>query len=947
MTPEELIALRREACGPLNAANAAGSANPRQHSALKYALDPECLPDRIHEAIQSPPPDLNLSNQRGYYSLKSLSDFRKYYEEGDGNDFLQFSLGDYNRFVSQYWFGMTGAIGDFVHRECWILAAESHGQDSKLTKGMRFLLSELRPGFGDDELTAAVERLEQLPGYSKGQIAAAKQYPEDFKAVLNTLLTGQGEGWLARFVNHPLRREILEPQWGLYLNGNHRDVALCVYTTQGTVHISQNGQNLELRSNEEGRVIATVSHLLKAGIKPNEPIRISGQNCPALDTNTVSFARFRQNSTFCPFLKLDPNLQIQAARLWAFLPGGNWEFRLGDSVPPTPEKYVIRGLGDLHKLDFTSIDRAGPKMLKVNETGRIQIGAAPELAVTNADPWVQSLNEPKTHFVFGNQANLHLTDIDAPADQWTCSAGAAIVWNNGRPFLQCNGEYGRKITVSINVGRLYPIPLVVRFLPEEMREAMIKEQPRQQDGVSWSPLPNDHAEFAHAVSQAGLVRGQLACNGETVQVWVPSAHPHFWFRHGFHPVTQADQHAEFASIDELSQRHLHIYLPLGSHHILWGGEPWLECEGPGYWEESLSNLGTEWPMLQQSSKLELSGDGYEPIPLATTAAPQQPEAEAWHIGHEAINEPEFEQFLTGNIDLNELASRLKCLRFSDLPWPMSCSWSGPELRTRFDKLFSRCRQVKPQVTRQEIRDLIPALNDLWEISKGNRPECCWIPFNAFWLNNTDQAAEFHALVDIQPNGQNDRIAELAPQHLPQNRRTLQVRFSYAGATSFTRPNQQTARSWQFHIWNDGINTPAWLNVESHRDIPQQFPHTDPDLTSRMFKTVIAYSIRLIAAHADQRLAYALIEMSREFKRISSQRAICFQAAAMCRLHFRMQAHQENLDPNDDFLRLSHPRFTRWLHQLCKGICENEGARAIFHSDLVTVDWALAWFHEPI
>jgi hypothetical protein len=61
----------------------------------------------------------------------------------------------------------------------------------------------------------------------------------------------------------------------------------------------------------------------------------------------------------------------------------------------------------------------------------------------------------------------------------------------------------------------------------------------------------------------------------------------------------------------------------------------------------------------------------------------------------------------------------------------------------------------------------------------------------------------------------------------------------------------------------------------------------------------------------------------------------------------MEAHDGNLDGNDDLLRLRHPRFAAWLQRLSRDICASESTREAFNSDLVTVDWALAWFHEPI
>lgn len=947
MTPEEIIEIRRNLAFAARRAKDAHDANPR-NPAIRDALDPEILSDELFQVAKNPPNDLGLSDIPNIKYLTSLCQFREYYESGNGNNWNNFKINNYNTYLRRRYQVNEGVSSERVHAECWILAAVNYGYCSDLYGGMSFLLNELRLGFGDDEFETAMEYLEQLPNASKGQIAAARLYPVAFKAVLNTLLTGEGEGWLTHFSNHPLRKEFLRPHWGIYSNGNHHDLALCIPTNSKQVEITQGSHVLRMTPYEQ-RLIATVGLMRRAGFDPSIPCAVAGDNLPPLDFDSPHIARVRRNTLFSPFLENHADFQIQVAALWAAVPKSlNGEFRLGTEFPTIDLDQENPGFGRLLKLALGSIDRALPKPLTFAGRCLVNIGAAPEVTVPHADPWMQSLNEPETRFIFGDKAELEISDLGANQDAWSCTKDANLVWKIGTPCIDCNGIHGNKIAVNVDAGRTYPIRIVMRFLPPEMREALSNEQAWQGPGLSWLPLPRQHEHFAAAIAQAGLVRGALTVGNEEVIVWVPSMRPHFWFRHGFNPTTQVDQAAEFASVDELTQRHLHIYIPPGNHQILWDGEPWLWCEGPGYWEESLSEISKEWPLLQQLGRLELIGEHGCPIPLANIAAHQPPDADQGAGNPETPNDPEFDQFIRGEFDLDEFASRVQNLRFRGEAWPMAWSWSGRKLNERFDELFPKCQRVRPQVTRQEVRDLAPTLlSSLWEISKGNRSSSIWIPLSAFRLNNTAQATEFFPLAEIQCNANGTGIAILEADHLNRRERELEVCFNYSQNTSFTRPNQQIARPWCFHIWDNGQNTPRWLHAQAQWNATPQLTTGDLELTSEIFKTVIAYSKHLVATHPDQRLAYAFLEISREFLRIAPHRAVCFQAAVMCRLHARMEAHHGNLDGNDDLLRLRHPRFAAWLQRLSRDICASESTREAFNSDLVTVDWALAWFHEPI
>jgi hypothetical protein len=611
---------------------------------------------------------------QGYDSIWGLYWIRRFYNDSDGNnyqqvgqDIIQSALTQWLRPTNTYpGLPPNATTGEKLRSECPIISAESQGQTSQLIQGMRFLLDELRPGFDTDDYDSALARWQARPNASKGQIAAARLYPEAFKTVIHALLTGEGEGWLTRFANHPLRRETL--QWGVYCNGNHHDLALCV-PTNATQVIRQGNKELRVRP-FQGRLIVPLGSMLRAGIDASAPCFIGNDPLPPLNLYSPLIARVRRNTPFTPFIESRANLQIQATALWTATPvDQKGDFLLGNQFPVIDNPRDIPNYGRLCKLALGHIDRTQPQPLTFNNQWLVNIGAAPELAVTDPDPWIQSLQEPQTHFVFANQASLTLSDLDTNQNAWSFSPGATLEWVNGQPILHSNTNYGRRLAVSVDVGLNYPLRVVIRFLPTEMRQAMINEQAWERDGVSWTPLCPSDKEFQLAITQAGLIRGTLTVgDGTPVWVWFPSMKPHFWFRHGFNPPTQVDRYDYFSELDELREQYLHVYIPPGRHPIRWGGEDYLECEGPGYWEEPLNDLDRQWPE-RDSDDLEIVHPNGQTTRIATVM--DRPQGSTVSVPE--FEEGGFEQYLQTEFHLAELARHLDWMIVDGTPWPTS--WS--------------------------------------------------------------------------------------------------------------------------------------------------------------------------------------------------------------------------------------------------------------------------------
>lgn len=919
-------------------------AGHRRQPSIVHALDPTLFTPELCDTLgYCQAQDQLLA---GHSAIWGLYWVRRFYEESDGNDYYQVGQnippGNLDAWLQNgdFFQGVLPANaprGVRLRAECWIISAQQNGRASQLIQGIRFLLDELRPGFGLDEYEAALSRLQDRPNASTGQIAAARLYRAAFQAVINALHTGEGEGWLTRFVDHPLRREILEPQWGVYRNGNHYDLALCV-PTNAQQTITQADQVLRLRP-YQGRLIATLGAMRRSGIDPFAHCFIGNDPLPALHLDSALLARVRRDNPFSPFIENQANLQIQASALWALTPANlAGDFLLGNQAPTVEAAHQLVGGFLLRKLDFRPIDRAQPQLLVFAGQNLVNIGAAPDLAAINADPWVQSLTEPQTHFVFDEQATLALSDHLVNQAAWTCSPGASIGWVGAQPSLHCKGNYGKKMAANVDVGRNYPLRAVVRFLPQAMRSAMLEEQPWQGEGVSWEPLCPSDPTFSGAVTQAGLVQGTLTVGeGIEVRVWVPSSKPHFWFRHGFNDPTMVDQEADFSSLDEIRQRYLHVYVPPGTHQIRWGGLDWVECEGPSYWEVCLSDLEGAWPE-RESDILELVGpDGQTTLLGRLTDRPE------WCVQEVVMLEGNnFADFLSTNFELGDLQQRIDCMIIDGNPWPASSSWSGSSLNQRFQEIYARCImspnyqvRIPPLVQNPaQVRQFNPILDGLFQVSQGSRPVQVWLPAATFRFRPADGPYGYHRLLDRGPiNGQ-------WPLNDPRNY-VLQCQFAYSGNTEFWLAGHQDPLLWKTDLLANALAN------ETNRQVRLGLEPACHELIHGYFLAALGWSESLIGGLNDEHLASLFKAVSDTFSQ-NPDRVLSFRTAVICRLHARMEAHYPvGIQGDDPIRKLDHHRILGMLRGLCWSIGQNNDAREIFGSDLLTVDWALAWFHEPI
>jgi hypothetical protein len=228
---------------------------PGQFPMIVHALDVTLLQYEVYE-------ELNVARNQGMLPLNvpwliGLFWVRRFYEEGNGLDY-NIALGN-QRNIEQIKEGIQGVwnLGgllsrDVLIRQCPILLTANAGDQSQLTRGIKFLTSGLYEGFTEEEFQTRAEELIQRqsqanaaqlnnPRYAEAQIQSILQYPKVFSELIGSLLTGEGVGWLGKIANHPLFGQVTLPKWGVYKNGPVACIALRLQTRLAAVVFSQDG----------------------------------------------------------------------------------------------------------------------------------------------------------------------------------------------------------------------------------------------------------------------------------------------------------------------------------------------------------------------------------------------------------------------------------------------------------------------------------------------------------------------------------------------------------------------------------------------------------------------------------------------------------------------------------------------------------------------------------
>jgi hypothetical protein len=564
---------------------------------IVYALDPEFLPEQVYDQLMNFQKNGNILN--GYPWVMGLYWVRRFYEGGKGHNYAQCldNEVDVQTQIFKTWkLGSKPSSDNFIV-QCPLLRAENDGISSKLTKGIKFLANGLYPDFSEAEFQERkVAIAERQNGFSSDQIKSLSKYTSVFSEIIRTLLTGEGQGWLAKFVDHPLRYNFSLPQWGVHTNGPVGTIALSIRTSLKEIDFTQ-GNYCISKTVPQKELIVPLHEFLKAGFKcgVNITTRCGTTRLPIL--SDIRLARASGKRRFHSFiLPLDDGggiPAIQATSLYAVMPLDTHQaFKLGSSRVPT-QPQILRNCPEnkLALLDLSSIKRDQPIPLCNGEgVELLRVGAAPSLYPIGAENSFEVNGDRDTWIVFGDQVSIQLQGFHRLAEQ--------IVWPDSveglgmSASLRCGvGEFGRKKNVRVVIpGRSYSISVSILFLPQAFLEAMRKEEQIEEGAISWTPEP-DSEKIRIRVENADLCPGKLDVgNQQLLSLSVPSIKLHFWNFSGVNPIGSADNCSTYDSIDQMRYVRTVFYVPEGRHELLWDNKCLYELEGPVCWKFNFDEI---------------------------------------------------------------------------------------------------------------------------------------------------------------------------------------------------------------------------------------------------------------------------------------------------------------------------------------------------------------------
>jgi len=825
--------------------------------------------------------------------------------------------------------------GDKLRAECWLISATNHGGTSQVTLGMRFLIQELRPGFGDIEFEMAMDRLQQRPNASIGQIAASRLYPDEFKSVLNTMLTGSAEGWLVEISKNSIACEVRQPKWGVWVNGAQTDIALCVVTNQQELEISQGSCRIS-RKARSNRIIVKMAELLRENFDLACPFSVANHNIVVPQLNGILLARRHVNEVFCEFIDRNAKEAISAANLWVLAVCDNVQFCLGGTPANVVQRRNFLCGNDrryLYEINLTGINGYENSTFTADSVPLVQIGPIPAIEISGAEPMVASFNEKDTLFVFGQSARISVAGIDPVQIQWNASNGGSVQLRQEKLELSCDQHsWGKRIIASTEVaGRKISQP--VRFLPPEMREAMQQETEWSNcNDLRWTP-DSDAVDIRREVENTGLVSGTLRTGGSDVKIWHPSTKPHHWFNEGLYDATVRDFGMVSTlvpnQVDLLNPPQLHIYIPEGMHKILVGGADWLvDLEGPGYWREKIEHC-PEWiDRLDDEVVLLNVSTAARHIIACFNDRPQGMTLSLPISLSESI-----EEFCKNRFTIQDLENRLRPMVVGGDPIAASPSWTGSALSEKLSLLNLRytiapdnTTYIPPRsVTLQELRGAHLLIDGLARIQTSNHPDLVWMPTSVFRIAPNDALYGYHPL----PLLRNQVISLGDPrQH------SVSVRYKYGRATEFTIGDQRRDYRWDIRA-----NDKDLIRIQSDHDPAIAIGDLPSDWVDGYFRGAMVWAEEMIGQDDIYHLGGLFPEVCNYFSHNPTRRFI-FQTAVLCRLRA-----WHGIAPGSVDERIQSEVLREQLARICWRISQTQQANDIFISDLLTVEWTIAWFNN--
>ena len=591
---------------------------------IALALDPQLYSDETHQLISNLDEPID-----GIPWLQALYGIRRFYEESNGmaytaalghNGFEQIEF--IMKFSSQNLLKLQPH--ERIQAECWIVKS---GPSSKITKGMRYLCDQLYHGFKDEDFEAALAALKVQPFADPGQLAAAKLYSEWFKASIQFLLTGEGDGWLTGLENHPIRERSRAPRWGIQTNGRNVAIGMEIRTRSDSVILSQGNLKKDFNT-RNGSVIITIHELMDAGFTQGVIDTTAGKTeFPNLDA--ISFACESKSGVFHPFIDInetDEPPARQARSILAVVPASSKSnFRLGDHDVPCVTQAITKIEGyRLARLDFSNIDRNEVLSLSQNDSDPlIMIGAAPWLTPVSGEQDFRTDHYRDAWVVFGSETEILVGGITENYER--------VEWrdlersDDGRVFLRRgkNHPWGIKKVASIKVpGRSYPVSVAVIFLPVELKETILSGNEWNHTDLRW--MPERDAEITRLTAEStGLCSGVIHAGNVSKTLLYPSHSFRFWNYQGVKSIGESDQLASFSSLDECRYFRTDFYVPEGQHQVEWDGRKVLQVDGHGFFRLYFHEYGSTEPATSDRERLLIMRlhDGTQVTIMSCDASP--------------------------------------------------------------------------------------------------------------------------------------------------------------------------------------------------------------------------------------------------------------------------------------------------------------------------------------
>lgn len=297
-----------------------------------------------------------------------------------------------------------------------------------------------------------------------------------------------------------------------------------------------------------------------------------------------------------------------------------------------------------------------------------------------------------------------------------------------------------------------------------------------------------------------------------------------------------------------------------------------------------------------------------------------------------------EDFLKTDFTQEGLDSILSASLSGGVNWLAHKSWGASSLTDLLKTIEIRyaisedgkIRRGKPNFSWRNMMSCI-LLAGLSEITKGKKPDEVWLPLECVGFEHRLFGHGHHTLVQLSKT-------KCLLNDAPKSPRSLS--FSYGGQVKmrYSDPNEFMPLSWEVvTATSDDLSTPNWWPENKIGNIMLSIPWSAGGVAlNSIFYDHIKEAGKLLGRGDIGSLAHLFCRLMDWMKmaNYSMERRMIFQAAALCRIHSWM---------GNNF---GDERSKEILSVFVSQLWQDSATQKILTNDVLTVDWMLAWLHEP-